>query len=118
MAITKHKSIKGTLFLKSQLTSLIISAKNGNESVKSKRQTKTSRAGLQFPVGRILRKMHGENLAKRVGPKSAVYIAAVLEFLVAEIIEIAGIVARQYKRVRITPRHLMLAIKTDHEFGP
>lgn len=45
------------------------------------------------------------------------YLAAVLEYLTAEIIELAGKAAQDHKKMRITPRHIMLAVKNDPELN-
>ena len=85
------------------------------KGVKSK--TRSSRAGLQFPVGRVHRFLRKGNYAHRVGAGAPVYLAAVLEYLAAEILELAGNAARDNKKSRIIPRHLQLAVGNDEELN-
>lgn len=80
-------------------------------------KSRSSRAGLQFPVGRIHRLLRKGNYAQRVGAGAPVYLAAVLEYLAAEILELAGNAARDNKKTRIIPRHLQLAIRNDEELN-
>ena len=83
----------------------------------TKSLSRSSRAGLQFPVGRIHRFLRKGNYAKRVGAGAPVYMAAVMEYLAAEILELAGNAARDNKKTRIIPRHLQLAIRNDEELN-
>jgi len=41
----------------------------------------------------------------------------VLEYLCAEILELAGNAARDNKKTRIIPRHITLAVKNDEELN-
>jgi len=83
----------------------------------TKSQSRSGRAGLQFPVGRISRFLRKGRYAPRVGGGAPVYLSAVLEYLAAEILELAGNAARDNKRTRITPRHIQLAVRNDEELN-
>ncbi|XP_066528794.1 histone H2AX-like [Hoplias malabaricus] len=90
--------------------------KSGGKA-RAKAKTRSSRAGLQFPVGRVHRLLRKGNYAERVGAGAPVYLAAVLEYLTAEILELAGNAARDNKKTRIIPRHLQLAVRNDEELN-
>ncbi|XP_050226934.1 probable histone H2A.3 [Mercurialis annua] len=86
-------------------------------AAKKKGTSRSSKAGLQFPVGRIARFLKSGKYADRVGGGAPVYLAAVLEYLAAEVLELAGNAARDNKKNRLVPRHIQLAIKNDEEFS-
>uniref|UniRef100_UPI00358DEE5D late histone H2A.L3-like n=1 Tax=Myxine glutinosa TaxID=7769 RepID=UPI00358DEE5D len=89
----------------------------GGGKTRSKAKSRSSLAGLQFPVSRVHRHLRKGNYAKRIGVGAPVYLAAVLEYLCAEILELAGNAARDNKKSRIIPRHLQLAVRNDEEMN-
>ena len=91
-----------------------MSGRGKGGKVKAKAKSRSSRAGLQFPVSRIHRFLRKGNYAERVGSGAPVYLA---EYLAAEILELAGNAARDNKKTRIIPRHLQLAIRNDEELN-
>ena len=94
-----------------------MSGRGKGGKAKAKAKTRSFRAGLQFPVGRIHRYLKKGNYSGRIGAGAPVYLAAVLEYLSAEILELAGNAARDNKKSRIIPRHLQLAVRNDEELN-
>ncbi|EQC36673.1 histone H2A.1 [Saprolegnia diclina VS20] len=89
----------------------------GGRGAKGKASSRSSKAGLQFPVGRVARFLKKGRFAQRIGGGAPVYLAAVLEYLCAEILELAGNAARDNKKSRIIPRHIQLAVRNDEELN-
>ncbi|XP_055855694.1 uncharacterized protein LOC129918948 [Episyrphus balteatus] len=88
---------------------------SGAGKVYKKHRARSNRAGLNFPVSRVLRYLRKGRYAEHIQVGASVYMTAALEYLVAEILELAGNCATQNKRKRISPRHILLAIKADEE---
>ncbi|KAJ7284286.1 hypothetical protein O6H91_12G027900 [Diphasiastrum complanatum] len=89
----------------------------GRGKSSKKAVSRSSKAGLQFPVGRIARYLKAGKYATRIGSGAPVYLAAVLEYLAAELLELAGNAARDNKKTRIIPRHIQLAARNDEELS-
>ena len=87
-------------------------------SKKGKKVSKSARAGLQFPVTRfktILQKHAPRGF--RIGEGAPVYLAGVMEYLTAEMLELAGNAGRDNRKSNINPRHLQLASTNDEELS-
>ena len=111
----------------------------GKGKTAKKAVSRSAKAGLQFPVGRVARYLKAGKYASRVGAGAPVYLAAVLEYLAAEVLELAGNASRDNKKTRcvlhrlrqlpcaradapgrlrsIVPRHIQLAIRNDEELS-
>lgn len=79
--------------------------------------SRSVRAGLVFPVGRIARYLKKGKYADRIASGAPVYLTAVLEYLTAEVLELAGNAARDLNKKRIIPHHLQLAVRNDGELS-
>ncbi|GAA5906010.1 hypothetical protein JCM6882_003535 [Rhodosporidiobolus microsporus] len=89
------------------------------ETVKStkprKAQSLSSKAGLNFPVGRTHRRLRRNVETQDATPGAAIYLTAVMEYLIAEAVELAGNAARDSSKSRITPHHVRHAFCHDVE---
>jgi histone H2A len=92
-------------------------AKAGAKKGKTGGSGKSKKAGLTFPVGRTASLIRQGRYAARLGKGAPVYLAAVLEYLCAEMLELAGNASRDNKKKRITPRFLTLAVRNDEELN-
>jgi len=107
--MSKHAVAEGTKAVTKYLSSLGL---KGGKSI-----SRSSRAGLQFQVHRADRILRREAGRKRVSTVASVFLAAVLEYLAAELLELASNAARDNKRTRINSRQFQLAIKNDEELN-
>ena len=95
------------------------SKKSVKRSAKKATGSRSAKAGLIFPVGRVSTLLRKGRFAKRVSASAGVYAAAVLEYLTAELLDIASksVLASKKKTTRITPRALTLAVRNDKDLG-
>ncbi|XP_067611394.1 histone H2A type 1-A-like [Pseudorca crassidens] len=84
---------------------------------RTKAKSHSYRAGLQFSVGRVHHLLRKGNYIEQIGAGTLVYLAAVLEYLTAEVLELAGNATHENNKMRIIPRHLQLAIRNDEELN-
>ncbi|XP_053686097.1 histone H2A-beta, sperm-like [Sabethes cyaneus] len=83
----------------------------------TKRIAKSTRAGLTFPVSRVTSSLRKGNYANAIRVGAGIYLTAVLEYLVAEILELSGNAAKDNKKMRVIPRHIQLAVRNDDELN-
>jgi len=77
----------------------------------------TRRSGLVLSVPRIKRQLRKARLATRISSCAPIYLAGAIEYLIAEVLELAGNRVRDFNHKRITPRDIHMAVKTDAELG-
>lgn len=89
---------------------------NSSKSDGSKGQ-RSARAGLIFPVTRTENIFMSKSIAKRKSEDMTMYLTAVVEYLCAELLELAGTVALNNKKKRVTPRYIIIAIYNDDDLS-
>ena len=80
----------------------------------------SGRTGLSFPTGRVWNdmkcKMHEyDKSIESVSPDAAVYLTAVIEYILAEVLELSGNACRRRKKYRIQPQDIYQCIYEDDE---
>ena len=70
-----------------------------------------------FPVGRIGRYIRTKSSwNKNVSASAPVYLAAAMEYLCAELLEVSGLYCKYAKKRIIKPKHIEYAIRSDSDF--
>ncbi|EGC28579.1 hypothetical protein DICPUDRAFT_13707, partial [Dictyostelium purpureum] len=79
--------------------------------------SRSTQAGLIFPVSRVDRLLREGGYAKKLQSTAPVYLAAVLEYLVLEVLELSLNLSISQKRSRISPQHINWSINNDLELN-
>lgn len=78
--------------------------------------SRSEEAGIVLPVGRLHHYLKRDKHADRLSMAAPVFLAAALEYLVVDLMEMAGNAASDNKKTRKNPRHIQLAVGKDEEF--
>ncbi|GAA5884603.1 hypothetical protein JCM16303_003677 [Sporobolomyces ruberrimus] len=89
----------------------------GGKAPKASGSSMAIKAGLVFPPTRIKRYLKRGHYSERLNAGAPIFLAAVLEYMTAEVLELAGNAALDNKKQRITPRHIQLAVRHDEELN-
>ena len=76
-----------------------------------------SRAGLLFAPARATRALREGRFSHRTGASAGVFMAGVLEYLTAEVLDLAITEMEAMRNKSIQPKHLNLAFRRDQELG-
>jgi histone H2A len=85
-----------------------------------KKQSKRNDRLLVLPVSLIAKKLRTDkryHWGKPVTKEASIRMTACIEYLMSELVELAGNVARDVKRTRIEPRHIQIAVRNDEELN-
>ncbi|XP_058391185.1 histone H2A-Bbd type 1-like [Diceros bicornis minor] len=80
---------------------------------KRQAQSRSTRAELQFPVSRVDRFLRQGPYGQRLSSSTPVFLAGVLEYLTANILEQASKEAHSSRKIRITPEHVQRAVDNN-----
>merc|ERR1712183_664834 len=111
MGIQNLKILKKMAKATNKKTSSKLGRKKG-QSVKPGVKVE-KRAGISFPVTRIKRYMNKLRANKTVTQTAAVMLSAVLEYLTAEVTDLAGNLAIDEKKKTFNQKHLFKALESD-----
>ena len=88
-----------------------------SKSAARKPVSASKRADVTFPVGRLCRLLKTGKYSDRIGQGAGVFMAAVLDYLCEEILDMAAEHCQKAKKMTLQPRHIQLAIRSDEELN-
>ncbi|XP_045850651.1 histone H2A-Bbd type 2/3-like [Meles meles] len=85
----------------------------GQTQARSRARSRTARAELSFSVSHVERLLREGRYARRLGSSAPVFLAAVIQYLTATVLELAGNEARNCGSTRITPELVDMAVHNN-----
>ncbi|OBS69648.1 hypothetical protein A6R68_01811 [Neotoma lepida] len=109
------------LTLQLYITVLQQSITTGRGTMARKRRrrniSRSTRAELQFPVSRVDRFLREGNYSRRLSSSAPVFLAGVLEYLISNILELAGEEAHTSGKKLISPDHVYQVVQNNQQLN-
>lgn len=86
-------------------------------AIDKKSKSRSARAGVIFPVGRIHRHLKEGRFAERISSDAPVFMAAVLQQVVEEVFKEAQTRKDNKTTKRLVPNNILTAIRRDKELN-
>ncbi|XP_053435828.1 histone H2A-Bbd type 2/3-like [Nycticebus coucang] len=84
---------------------------------RSHHRGRSARAELTFSVSQMERLLRKGHYSQRLSASAPVFIAAIIQYLTAKVLELAGNEAQNYGRRRITPELVDMAVHNNALLG-
>merc|ERR1711865_275486 len=81
------------------------------------RKSMQKKLRLSLPIHKFAKALKAQSHTKRIGGGTAVIMTSVIEYVTAEILELAGNTAKESGKNRIIPRHIQQAVRNDEELN-
>ncbi|XP_045644908.1 LOW QUALITY PROTEIN: histone H2A-Bbd type 2/3-like [Ursus americanus] len=85
-------------------------SRRGSSSGQRRTRSRTARAELSFSVSHVERLLREGRYAQRLGSSAPVFLAAIIQYLTAKVLELAGNEAQNSGGTRITPALVDMAV--------
>lgn len=105
---------------KKSVEAMETSTEPGAEGIMAKKKksvSKSEKAGLSFPVARVNKYLKKNSGLKRVGSSAPVFATAIVEYIVSELLDVAGNITSTAGRKTVSPEDLLKGIRGDKELG-
>mmetsp|Transcript_27322 Transcript_27322/g.47854 ORF Transcript_27322/g.47854 Transcript_27322/m.47854 type:complete len:165 (-) Transcript_27322:96-590(-) len=88
-----------------------------DDKTKKVKNFKQKATKLTIPIAKVSKYLRRQGFTGRIQKTAPIFMTAVCEYIIGEILELAGNVAKDNKKNRITPRHIQLAVRGDEELS-